>query len=58
MTAMTINLLAINAFHKGDVGRISGHVAIKTDPHASPPGSVVALQDIKAGTSGWFDKRD
>ena len=52
---MTINLLAVNNFAKGDVGRVAGHAAIKTHAQASASGLVVALQDIKAGTSGWFD---
>ena len=52
---MTVNLLAINTFSKGDVGRVAGHAAIKTDGHKAEARRVVALQDIKAGTSGWFD---
>ena len=52
---MTINLLAVNNFAKGDVGRVSGHAAIKTDSHDAPQRLVVALQDVKAGSNGWFD---
>jgi hypothetical protein len=55
---MTVNLLAINAFHKGDLGRISGHVAIKTDAGTDAPALVVALHDIKAGTTGWFERKN
>jgi hypothetical protein len=54
---MTINLHAVNNFEKGDVGRISGHTAIKTDPNVNSVGSVVALHDVKAGTNGWFEKQ-
>jgi len=57
MIEMTIHLLAVNNFAKGDIGRVAGRAAIKTDAHSSAQGLVVALQDIKAGTSGWFNRK-
>jgi hypothetical protein len=55
---MTINLFAVNNFTKGDVGRVAGNAAIKTDARSASSELVVALQDIRAGQSGWFRKGD
>ena len=57
---MTRNLQARDNFEKGDVGSATGHeVSRTTQPHA-PAGSyrVIALQDVKAGTNGWFEYQD
>jgi hypothetical protein len=54
---MTVNLHAVNTFGKGDIGRISGHTAIKTDQRTAEAGMVVALHEVKAGSNGWFEKK-
>ena len=54
---MTINLHAVSDFEKGDLGRVNGHTVIKVDHGAPADGSVVALQSVKAGTNGWFERK-
>jgi hypothetical protein len=54
---MTRNLQARDDFEKGDVGCATGHKVIRANPAGAPNGSflVTALQDVKAGTNGWFE---
>lgn len=54
---MTINLHAVTNFEKGDMGRVNGHSVIKVDQPALADGLVVALQSVKAGTNGWFERK-
>lgn len=54
---MAINLHAKTDFDKGDVGRVTGHSASKVDAVATGEGLVVALQAIRAGANGWFEKK-
>jgi hypothetical protein len=54
---MTINLHAVTDFEKGDVGRVNGHRVTRVEPPAIDEGLVVALQDVKAGTNGWFERK-
>ena len=54
---MTINLQAVTDFEKGDVGRVTGHRVTKVDHTAIAAGLVIALQDVKAGSNGWFERR-
>lgn len=54
---MAINLHAKTDFDKGDVGRVAGHAASKVAAVSTGAGLVIALQDIKAGANGWFDKK-
>ena len=54
---MTVNLHAVSDFEKGDVGRVTGHSVTKTDHGALEDGFVVALQSVKAGTNGWFERK-
>ncbi len=53
---MTINLHAKSDFEKGEVGRVSGHTVIKVHAGDNASSLVTALQDVKAGTNGWFEK--
>jgi hypothetical protein len=54
---MTRNLQAREDFKRGDVGCAMGHKVSRTTEPSAPFGSflVTALQDVKAGTSGWFE---
>jgi hypothetical protein len=54
---MTLNLHAKTDFQKGDVGRVAGHLVTKTDAASGGGALVTALQDVKAGTNGWFEKK-
>jgi hypothetical protein len=59
---MTINLHALTDFEKGDVGRVTGHRVTKVGhPVDHHPGAtddlVIALQDVKAGSHGWFERK-
>jgi len=54
---MTINLHAVTDFEKGDVGRVTGHRVARVDQPELTEGMVVALQDVKAGTNGWFERK-
>jgi hypothetical protein len=56
---MTRNLFATGDFQKGDVGRVTGHRVSKATGN-EPEGTllVVALHDVKSGTSGWFTDPD
>ena len=54
---MTINLHAVSDFEKGDLGRVNGHTVVKADHGALADGFVVALQSVKAGTNGWFERK-
>ena len=52
---MTINLHAIVDFKKGDSGHASGHQVMKSAAQPQVTFPVIALQDVKAGTNGWFN---
>ena len=54
---MTINLQAVTDFEKGDVGRVTGHRVTRVDQPALAEGLVVALQDVRAGSNGWFERK-
>ena len=54
---MTINLHATTNFEKGDVGRVTGHRVAKIDDSGGGDGLVIALQYVKAGTNGWFQRK-
>jgi hypothetical protein len=54
---MTVNLHARTDFGKGDIGRLAGHTALRMDSIGKGQDYVVALQDVKAGTNGWFEKK-
>jgi len=56
---MIKNLHAVGDFVKGDLGHVSGHRALKaTGPDAKGGSLVIALQDVKAGTNGWFETQE
>jgi hypothetical protein len=57
---MTRNLQARDNFKKGDIGCATGHQVSRTIQPGRPAGSfrVTALQDVKAGTNGWFEAND
>jgi hypothetical protein len=57
---MTRNLQARDNFEKGDIGCATGHQVSRTIQPGRPTGSfrVTALQDVKAGTNGWFEVND
>jgi hypothetical protein len=44
-------------FEKGDLGRVSGHNVTKIHQPALTEGLVVALQSIRAGSNGWFERK-
>jgi hypothetical protein len=54
---MTRNLQAREDFEKGDVGCATGYQVSRATKSGTPTGSflVTALQDVKAGTNGWFE---
>jgi hypothetical protein len=54
---MTRNLQAREDFKKGDVGCATGHKVSRATKSGIPTGAflVTALQDVKAGTNGWFE---
>ena len=54
---MTVNLYAVTDFEKGDRGRVNGHNVVRVDQPAATDGLVVALQDVKAGSHGWFERK-
>ena len=56
---MTRNLQAQDDFEKGDIGYMRGHLVSKARESGTPIGSspVTALQDVKAGTHGWFEDK-
>jgi hypothetical protein len=56
---MTRNLQAQENFEKGDVGCATGHKVSRATGSGAPSGSflVTALQDVRAGTNGWFEDR-
>ena len=54
---MTVNLQAVTDFEKGDLGRVTGHRVTKVDEPTVAEGLVVALQDVRAGSNGWFERR-
>ena len=56
---MTRNLQAQEDFEKGDVGRATGHKVSRATKSGTPAGAflVTALQDVKAGTNGWFEDK-
>jgi hypothetical protein len=54
---MVKNLVATSDFNKGDVGRVIGYTVVKTAASDKGEAVVVALQDLKAGTSGWFEPK-
>jgi len=51
----TVNLHAKSNFEKGDVGRVQGHAVVKINATDKGAGIVTALQDIRAGSNGWFE---
>jgi hypothetical protein len=53
---MTVNLQARDDFEKGDIGHVIGYRVSKATEPETQKGSdlVTALQDVKAGTNGWF----
>jgi hypothetical protein len=55
---MTINLHAKSDFDKGDVGRVSGHAVTKTAGFEKGLSLVIALQNVRAGTNGWFETKE
>jgi hypothetical protein len=56
---MTVNLHARDDFAEGDIGHVRGHQVRKATEPETQKGSnlVTALQDVKAGTNGWFEVR-
>ena len=54
---MIVNLHARDDFDKGDIGHVTGHRVSKATGAQTQKGSnlVTALQDVKAGTNGWFE---
>jgi hypothetical protein len=54
---MTINLHAVTDFEKGDVGRVTAHRVTRIDNPGGTDGLVVALQPVKAGSNGWFERK-
>jgi hypothetical protein len=54
---MVVNLHARDAFLKGDIGHATGHRVSRATDLDTLKGSnrVTALQDVKAGMSGWFE---
>jgi hypothetical protein len=56
---MTVNLQARDDFDKGDIGYVRGHQVSKATGAETLKGSnlVTALQEVKAGTNGWFEVR-
>jgi hypothetical protein len=54
-----VNLQARDDFEKGDIGHVIGHQVRKaTEPEILKGSSLVtALQEVKAGTNGWFEVR-
>ena len=54
---MTVNLQAVTDFEKGDLGRVTGHRVTKVEEPTVAEGLVVALQDVRAGSNGWFERR-
>jgi hypothetical protein len=54
---MTINLHAVTDFEKGDIGRVTGHRVSKVEHGEATAGLVIALQHVKAGSNGWFEKK-
>lgn len=54
---MIINLHALSDFEKGDVGTVSGHTVVKVQQTTQIAGVVVALQGVKAGSNGWFERK-
>jgi hypothetical protein len=56
---MTVNLHARDDFDKGDIGHVIGHLVSQATAPETLKGSnlATALQDVKAGTNGWFETR-
>jgi hypothetical protein len=56
---MTVNLQARDDFDKGDIGHVIGHRVSKATEPETLRGSnlVTTLQEVKAGTNGWFEVR-
>ncbi len=57
LAAMTVNLHTKTDFQKGDLGRVAGHVVTRVETPVPGEHYVVALQDIAAGSHGWFEKK-
>jgi hypothetical protein len=57
--SMTVNLHARDDFKEGDIGYVRGHHVNKATGPETQKGSnlVTALQEVKAGTNGWFEVR-
>jgi hypothetical protein len=54
---MTINLHAVTDFETGDLGRVSGHRVTRVQEPVLTDGLVIALQAVKAGSNGWFERK-
>ena len=56
---MTVNLQARDDFDKGDIGHVTGHRVSKATQPETQKGTnlVIAQQEVKAGTNGWFEVR-
>lgn len=54
---MTVNLHAKTDFQKGDLGRVAGHVVVRVETPLAGEQYVVALQEVSAGSHGWFEKK-
>ena len=55
-----MNLHARDDFEKGDIGHVKiGHRVSRATEAETQKGSdlVTALQEVKAGTNGWFEVR-
>jgi hypothetical protein len=56
---MTVNLQARDDFNKGEIGHVTGHQVRKATEPETLKGSYLAtaLQEVRAGTNGWFEVR-
>jgi hypothetical protein len=54
---VTRNLHARDDFKKGDIGCVTGHKVSRVTEATTATGGglVIAAQDVKAGTNGWFE---
>jgi hypothetical protein len=51
----TVNLHAKVDFEKGELGRVHGHSVVKAHAGETGDGIAKALQDVRAGSNGWFE---
>jgi hypothetical protein len=48
--------MAKSDFKQGDVGQVRGFTVIRTDSNTALDATLaVALQDVRSGSSGWFE---